>query len=107
MDSALLGRLCCPDDHGHLALQSAAPAERDGIEGQLHCDVCGCSYPIEAEIPRFLSAKQNELCALQQSEMNARDNAYRAGSGGMDAWHAPEFDAVRAALGDCRGLSAL
>ena len=107
MDSALLGRLCCPNDHGHLTLQSASPAERDGGKGQLHCDVCGRSYAIEAGIPRFLTAKQNDLCALQESEMSVRDNEYRAGSGGMDAWHAPEFDAVRAALGDCRGLSVL
>jgi len=107
MDSALLGRLCCPNDHGQLALQAVASAERDGIEGQLHCRVCGGLYPIEAGIPRFLSAKENELCALQKSEMNVRDNGYRAGSGGMDAWHAPEFDAVRAALSNCRGLSVL
>jgi ubiquinone/menaquinone biosynthesis C-methylase UbiE/uncharacterized protein YbaR (Trm112 family) len=104
MDSALLGRLCCPNDRGQLALQVA---ERQICEGELHCRVCGCSYPIESGIPRFLTAKQNGLCALQRSEMNARDNAYRAGFGGMDAWHAPECDAVRAALGDCRGLSVL
>jgi SAM-dependent methyltransferase len=107
MDSTLLGRLRCPDDHGQLALQVATPTERDGTEGHLHCRVCGCSYPIEAGIPRFLTAQHNQLCALQKSEMNLRDNGYRAGSGGMDAWHAPEYDAVRAALGDCRGLSVL
>jgi ubiquinone/menaquinone biosynthesis C-methylase UbiE/uncharacterized protein YbaR (Trm112 family) len=107
MDGTLLGRLCCPNDHGQLTLESAASGERDGIEGQLHCRVCGCSYPIEARIPRFLTVKENDLCALQRSEMNVRDNAYREGSGGMDAWHAPEFDALRAALGNCRGLSIL
>jgi ubiquinone/menaquinone biosynthesis C-methylase UbiE/uncharacterized protein YbaR (Trm112 family) len=107
MDGTLLARLCCPNDHGQLALKAAAPAESEGIEGQLHCCVCGCSYPIEAGIPRFLTARQNNLCALQKSEMSVRDNAYRAGSGVMDAWHAPEFDSVRAALGDCLGLSVL
>jgi SAM-dependent methyltransferase len=107
MDSNLLGRLCCPNDHGRLVLRGAACEERDTIEGRLQCCVCGCAYPIEAGIPRFLTADQNELSALQKSEMDVRDNEYRAGLGGLDAWHAPELDAVRAELGDCRSLSIL
>jgi len=45
---------------------------------------------------------------MQESEMDFRDREYRTGfNSRVDAWHAPEFDAVKAALGDCRGLSLL
>jgi ubiquinone/menaquinone biosynthesis C-methylase UbiE len=40
--------------------------------------------------------------------MDSRDTDYRAGLGSdVDAWHAPEFDAIRAALGNTRGFSIL
>lgn len=47
------------------------------------------------------------LSELQRSEMRHSDGAYRAGGGGIDADHAPEFDALKSAVGDCRGLSVL
>jgi uncharacterized protein YbaR (Trm112 family)/ubiquinone/menaquinone biosynthesis C-methylase UbiE len=108
VDGNLLNCLCCPHDHGQLVLRTIASRAGDATEAELQCSVCRRAYPIEAGIPRFLSEHQNELCALQKSEMDIRDREYRTGSRGrVDAWHAPELDAVRAALGDCRGLSLL
>jgi ubiquinone/menaquinone biosynthesis C-methylase UbiE/uncharacterized protein YbaR (Trm112 family) len=108
MMESLLSCLCCPQDHSRLHLQTTVSASLEALEGELQCRVCGCTFPIEAGIPRFLTAKQNKLCALQRSEMEAWDNKYRAGfNSHIDAWHAPEFDAIRAALGDSRGRSLL
>ena len=74
----------------------------------LLCPVCGRAFSIEAGITRFLAAKENDLCPLQKSEMEVRDKEYQAGfSAEVDAAYAPEFDAVRTALGDCRGLSVV
>jgi uncharacterized protein YbaR (Trm112 family)/ubiquinone/menaquinone biosynthesis C-methylase UbiE len=108
VDSNLLSCLCCPNDHGHLVLRTTASRAGDPTDGELQCSVCRRIYPIEAGIPRFLTGQQNELCATQKSEMDFRDREYRTGlTNHVDAWHAPEFDAVKAALGECRGLSLL
>jgi ubiquinone/menaquinone biosynthesis C-methylase UbiE/uncharacterized protein YbaR (Trm112 family) len=108
MESNLLNCLGCPDDHNPVRLPATVGTALDVLDGELRCSLCGRSFPIEAGIPRFLTAKQNELCASQKREMEGRDNEYRAGlSSYVDAWYAPEFDAIRAALGDSRGLSLL
>jgi ubiquinone/menaquinone biosynthesis C-methylase UbiE/uncharacterized protein YbaR (Trm112 family) len=106
METTLLNRLCCPYDHSSLRLEAAASMPEDALQGRLQCQVCGRAFPIEAGIPRFVT--DNDLCPLQKSEMDARDGEYRAGlASRVDAWHAPEFDAIRAALGDSHGLSIL
>jgi len=108
MQSLVLDRLGCPYDHSRFLLEKMASTDVDAPGETLLCPLCGRAFPIEAEISRFLSAKENDLCALQKSEMEVRDKEYRAGSGAkVDAATAPEFDAVRAALGDCRGLSVV
>jgi uncharacterized protein YbaR (Trm112 family)/ubiquinone/menaquinone biosynthesis C-methylase UbiE len=108
MDSRLLSLLSCPKDHGRLALTATSNSGTDAIEGELRCVVCGRAYPIESGIPRFLTAEQNDLCPLQKSEMAVRDREYLAGQGReIDAWHAPEFDALKASIGDCGGLAVL
>jgi SAM-dependent methyltransferase len=108
VDVNLLSRLCCPNDYGQLVLRNTGSGPGYPTDGELQCSVCSRAYPIEAGIPRFLTEQRNELCPLQESEMRLRNQAYRAGnSRRLDAWHAPELDAVRAALGDCRGLSLL
>jgi ubiquinone/menaquinone biosynthesis C-methylase UbiE/uncharacterized protein YbaR (Trm112 family) len=108
MKNNFMSCLCCPQDHGPLGLHATQSAANDRPEGELLCSQCGCVFPIDSGIPRFVTAQQNELCALQRIEMEARDNAFRAGlNSQVDAWHAPEFDAIRAALGDTRGLSIL
>lgn len=103
-----LNRLCCPYDHGQLLPQEAATAAVQAPDETLLCPLCGRSFPIESGIARFISAENNDLCPLQKSEMEGRDKEYRAGlSARVDATYMPEFDSVRAALGDCRGLSVL
>ncbi len=117
MNSALLQLLRCPRDCGPLLVnltkaehrtngnQQAAPG------GALRCLACGCEIPIEAGIPRFVTREHNDLCALQQSEMEVRDRDYRPACEEirrrLEPADVPEFDAVRAALGDCRGLRVL
>jgi ubiquinone/menaquinone biosynthesis C-methylase UbiE/uncharacterized protein YbaR (Trm112 family) len=104
MESNSLGYLCCPYDRKtlvQLKLQTA-------LETELQCYACGRSFPIKAGIARFLTEEENQLCALQKSEMEVRDRQYRAPfSSRLSTWDAPELDAVRAALGDSRGLSVL
>jgi ubiquinone/menaquinone biosynthesis C-methylase UbiE/uncharacterized protein YbaR (Trm112 family) len=108
MESSLLSSLCCPQDHGVLSLHIMESTEAEVLGGAMQCGVCGCAFPIDSGIPRFLTAQRNDLCALQKIEMEARDNEYRASlNSHVDAWHAPEFDAIRAALGDSCGLSIL
>jgi SAM-dependent methyltransferase len=107
-ESDLLSLLCCPQDHSVLRLQVKESAETEVPGGELQCSACGNTFPIDSGIPRFLTAQQNQLSALQKTEMEARDNDYRASlNSQVDAWHAPEFDAIRAALGDSTGLSLL
>jgi ubiquinone/menaquinone biosynthesis C-methylase UbiE/uncharacterized protein YbaR (Trm112 family) len=108
VESILLDRLCCPCDHSQFVLQDETTFGVGATGVVLRCSSCGRAFPIESGIARFLSARDNELCPLQKSELEARDNEYRAGlSAGIDAHYAPEFDAIRAALGDCRGLSVV
>jgi ubiquinone/menaquinone biosynthesis C-methylase UbiE/uncharacterized protein YbaR (Trm112 family) len=108
VESILLNRLCCPYDHTQFILQEKATSGVAALGETLLCPSCSRTFPIESGITRFLSSKDNELCPLQRSELEARDNEYRAGhSAGIDAHYAPEFDAIRAALGACRGLSVL
>jgi SAM-dependent methyltransferase len=108
MESKLLDSLCCPQDRSLLRLQATEGTAVEAFGGELRCHVCGCAFPIDSGIPRFLTAQRNELCASQKSEMQIRDNEYRAGlNSNVDARHAPEFDAIRAVLGDSRGLAVL
>jgi SAM-dependent methyltransferase len=108
MESNLLSSLWCPQDHGVLGLHIQESTETEVLGGAMQCGICGCAFPIDLGIPRFLTAQENELCALQKTEMETRDNDYRASRDRLvDAWHAPEFDAIRAALGDSSGLSIL
>lgn len=103
MQSAFLSLLCCPTDHGPLTFRPDGPSPLPVPQGALVCSICGSSYPVQHGIPRFLTAERNELCPLQQAEMAARDRAYRRGAGRLRVADVPEFDAVRAALGDSRG----
>jgi len=108
IESFILDRLGCPYDHSRFLLRETTHPAAETPGETLLCPQCGRAFPIEAGISRFLSVKENDLCALQQSEMQVRDNEYQAGlSAKVDAAYAPEFDAVRAALGDCRGLSVV
>jgi ubiquinone/menaquinone biosynthesis C-methylase UbiE/uncharacterized protein YbaR (Trm112 family) len=108
METSLMNSLCCPQDHGVLGVHIQESTETEVLGGAMQCGVCGSAFPIDLGIPRFLTAQKNELCALQQTEMETRDNDYRASRDShVDAWHAPEFDAIRAALGDSSGLSIL
>ena len=106
MESALLERLCCPYDHSKFIAKSNSVAGE--LREMLLCPSCNRAFPVQSGITRFLSAEHNELVPLQRAELKHRDDEYRAGlSAGVDAHYAPEFDAVRAAIGDCRGLSVL
>jgi ubiquinone/menaquinone biosynthesis C-methylase UbiE/uncharacterized protein YbaR (Trm112 family) len=108
VENPVLDRLCCPYDHSRMIVQEKATPGSGVVSEILLCPSCSRAFPIESGITRFLSAKDSELCALQRSELELRDNEYRAGLGlGIDAHYAPEFDAVRAAIGDCRGLSVV
>jgi len=108
MDDRILSLLACPKDHGRLVLSATSSSATDAMEGQLHCVVCDNAYPIDSGIPRFLTAEQNDLSHLQRSEMALRDRGYLAGQGAeIDAWHAPEFDALKVAVGNCGGLAVL
>ena len=97
MDRELLSRLCCPNDRGALEFDAR----------RLLCAICGSCFPLEHGIPRFLTAERNELCRLQIAEMRARDRSYAAGGGCLGGADSPEFDALKFALEDCRGLSVL
>jgi len=108
MDNWMLSLLACPKDHGRLALGAGLSGRSDAIEGQLRCVVCDNAYPIDSGMPRFLTAEQNGLGPLQRSEMAIRDREYLADQGAeIDAWHAPEFDALKVAVGNCSGLAVL
>jgi SAM-dependent methyltransferase len=108
MESRILSLLSCPEDHGRLELSAVLSSGTDAMGGQLRCVVCQRAYPIDSGIPRFLTAEQNDLSPLQRSELVIRDREYLAGQGGkIDAWHAPEFDALKVAVGDCGGLAVL
>jgi SAM-dependent methyltransferase len=108
MDSRILSLLSCPRDHGRLILSHASSLATDTKEGELRCVVCDSAYPIDSGTPRFLTAEQNELSPLQRSEMSFRDRGYVSGQGAeIDAWHAPELDALKAAIGNCGGLAVL
>ncbi|HLJ23539.1 MAG TPA: class I SAM-dependent methyltransferase [Candidatus Acidoferrales bacterium] len=115
MDSRLVELLRCPQDGGRLLLQPGNGHESGAFAGRLLCAACGSEIPMAAGILRFLTAERNNLCALQKSEMQVRDRDYRAAAAefcrgrvpGLGAFDVPEFDAVRRALGDCRGRSVL
>ena len=108
IDSGMSSWLRCPHDRSGLLLQLPVGAAPKDLDGELQCSACGRTYPVEAGIPRFLTEKSNDLCELQRFEMELRDNQYSARpNGGVEAWDAPELDAIKAALGDSRGLSVL
>lgn len=119
MNSLLLDLLRCPRDRGRLVVRPGNGQEPGTLAGRLRCGACGVEIPIAAGIPRFLTGERNDLCALQKSEMEVRDRDYRAASAesrsvltaglnpGLTPFDVPEFDAVRAALGNCRGQAVL
>jgi SAM-dependent methyltransferase len=53
IDKELLDILCCPADHGDLAL-----ADTSSCEASLRCGQCGRSYPVRNGIARFVSNDQ-------------------------------------------------
>ena len=74
MKSNLLSCLCCPQDRSLLRLYATRSTAIEALDGELQCKECGCVYPIDLGIPRFVTAQQNELCALQKSEMDTHDS---------------------------------
>jgi SAM-dependent methyltransferase len=53
IDKALLAILCCPDDHGDLAV-----VDGDSPQASLRCGACGRHYPVRNGVPRFVSNDQ-------------------------------------------------
>jgi len=107
IDGEKLKYLCCPYDHGTLS-QRRTRKSGDANSDYLQCSSCGRSYPVEADIARFVTKDVNDLSELQKSEMEVRDKQYRMPpTNGVNAWDLPEIDAVRAALGKYRAVSIL
>ena len=108
MNGDLVEWLACPTDGSHRLRLIGAPISGRIEEGELRCPSCGSAYPIVAGIPSFLTAEHNGLSDLQQREKEAREREYGRGDRYIsEVARLPQLDAVRSALGDCRGLRVL
>jgi uncharacterized protein YbaR (Trm112 family) len=54
MRRSLMDILCCPVCKGDLALEVQNEDEKEILEGELLCAVCGVNYPIHEGIPNLL-----------------------------------------------------
>ena len=60
MDSKLMEILCCPVCKGELKLTIKKQDETEIFEGDLFCQSCNFSYPIEEGIPNLLPPEYHE-----------------------------------------------
>ncbi len=109
MTPEILELLCCPNDgHSPLEFQSTDSSGRDNRYGVLLCQACSAQFPVEDGIGRFLQLTANPLDDIKRKELVERDNTYRGsrprrpGDFGREWERYPEYDAVKAAVGDCR-----
>jgi len=109
MHDRLLDVLACPNDRA-TPLQIALVVGRDHIvdQGELHCPRCDSRFPISHGIPRFLLLPADEISDIKQREIDARDRvSQRRTTWDIPTERRPELDALRAAIGDCRGRRVL
>jgi SAM-dependent methyltransferase len=109
MHDRMLEVLACPRDRA--TPLEARPAARTGSTisaGELVCPNCGSRFPITDGIPRFLALPDDEISEIKRREIAARDAASKKRTSWdlpTERW--PELDALRAAVGDCRGARVL
>jgi SAM-dependent methyltransferase len=94
----LVARLGCPT-HPDAGLDAAGQGFR--------CRACGAYYPLVEGMPSFVCHDTPWLDDSQRTEMRMRDALELPLDDAPDPIRAPEVDAVRCALGDCRNLAVL
>lgn len=109
MDEELLESLVCSTDRWHpLALRAWVRTGRTIHGGELLCPHRGSRIEMVTGIPRFLFLEDSEAPEIKRREIAASDRTYRQRAiRELPVKRLRELDAIRSAVGDCRGVRVL